>query len=81
MLPLPLHCILVCLITLSNNHSVNHLNKVVVSTVLLHESLNHYIEMVSTKPFLEPKTAKEVNFVYADDPITKTILDNITLRG
>nr|GEY62012.1 sec14p-like phosphatidylinositol transfer family protein [Tanacetum cinerariifolium] len=29
------------------------------------------------KPFLEPKTADQVNFVYADDPNTKTIMDNL----
>ncbi|KVH99547.1 hypothetical protein Ccrd_022217 [Cynara cardunculus var. scolymus] len=29
------------------------------------------------KPFLEPKTANKVKFVYADDPNTKTIMDNL----
>nr|KAJ0202180.1 hypothetical protein LSAT_V11C600336930 [Lactuca sativa] len=29
------------------------------------------------KPFLEPKTANKVKFVYADDPNTKGIMDNL----
>nr|XP_043606203.1 phosphatidylinositol transfer protein 3-like [Erigeron canadensis]XP_043606204.1 phosphatidylinositol transfer protein 3-like [Erigeron canadensis]XP_043606206.1 phosphatidylinositol transfer protein 3-like [Erigeron canadensis] len=29
------------------------------------------------KPFLEPKTANKVKFVYADDPNTKSIMDNL----
>lgn len=29
------------------------------------------------KPFLEPKTANKVKFVYSDDPNTKTIMDNL----
>lgn len=29
------------------------------------------------KPFLEPKTANKVKFVYADDPNTKTIMDDL----
>ncbi|KAJ0586190.1 putative CRAL-TRIO lipid binding domain, CRAL/TRIO domain, CRAL/TRIO domain superfamily [Helianthus annuus] len=29
------------------------------------------------KPFLEPKTANKVKFVYSDDPNTKTIMENL----
>nr|GFD02480.1 hypothetical protein [Tanacetum cinerariifolium] len=29
------------------------------------------------KPFLEPKTANKVKFVYADDPNTKSIMENL----
>lgn len=29
------------------------------------------------KPFLEPKTANKVKFVYADDPNTKTIMEDL----
>ena len=33
--------------------------------------------MQIVKPFLEPKTANKVKFVYADDPNTKSIMENL----